>query len=153
MNKENKDRSKQIVRIINKDLFGHIQLCTALSKIQGIGYSFSNAVCNVLEFPKTKKIGTLEKEEIKKIEDVIKNPEKYKIPSYIFNRRKDMETGKDKHIITSDLKLTKEFDIKRLRKIKCYRGMRHSWGLPVRGQKTKGHFRKGKSMGVKKKKK
>jgi ribosomal protein S13 len=31
-------------------------------------------------------------------------------------------------------------------KIKSYRGLRLSVGLPVRGQRTKGHFRKGKSV-------
>ena len=30
--------------------------------------------------------------------------------------------------------------------------MRHAFGLPVRGQRTRGHFRKGKSVGVQKKK-
>ncbi|MCX8147635.1 MAG: 30S ribosomal protein S13, partial [Candidatus Woesearchaeota archaeon] len=42
-------------------------------------------------------------------------------------------------------------DIKRLKIIKCYRGIRHIEGLPVRGQRTKSNFRKnkGKVMGVK----
>jgi len=50
------------------------------------------------------------------------------------------------------LKLRKEFDIKRLKKVKSYRGMRHAFGLPVRGQRTRSHFRKGRSVGVQKKK-
>jgi small subunit ribosomal protein S13 len=33
--------------------------------------------------------------------------------------------------------------------MKCYRGIRHSAGQPVRGQKTRSHFRKNKSVGVK----
>ncbi|MDP2973690.1 MAG: 30S ribosomal protein S13, partial [Candidatus Diapherotrites archaeon] len=37
------------------------------------------------------------------------------------------------------------------KKIKCYKGIRHAAGLPVRGQNTKAHFRHGKSVGVKKK--
>ena len=36
---------------------------------------------------------------------------------------------------------TKEFDIKRLQKAKTYRGLRHAWGLPVRGQKTRSYFK------------
>ena len=43
-----------------------------------------------------------------------------------------------------------EYLLKRLREIKCYRGIRHSLGLPVRGQRTKAHFRKGKAVGVQK---
>ncbi len=62
-----------------------------------------------------------------------------------------METGKDKHLTGNELKLQKEFDIRFLKKIKCYRGMRHAYGLPVRGQRTRGNFRKGAAVGVMKK--
>ena len=94
-------------------------------------------------------------EEIDKLEDAIKNPSKNNIPSWLLNRRADPETNEDKHVITSDLRLQTEFDIKRLKKIKSYKGLRHAVGLPVRGQKTKSNFRKnkGKAMGVKRKKK
>ncbi|MDD5650977.1 MAG: 30S ribosomal protein S13, partial [Candidatus Nanoarchaeia archaeon] len=68
------------------------------------------------------------------------------------NRRKDPETGEDQHVISTDLKMKKDFDIKMMRKMKSYKGMRHSFGLPVRGQRTRAHFRHGKSLGVAKKK-
>ena len=82
----------------------------------------------------------------------MKNPD---VPIYLINRRNDFETGENKHLTTSDLDLKKEFDIKRLRKIKSYKGIRHAAKLPVRGQRTKSHFRKnrGKSGGIKKKEK
>ena len=53
----------------------------------------------------------------------------------------------------TDLELQTEFDIKRMKKIKSYKGVRHSAGQPVRGQRTKSHFRKNKakSGGIKKK--
>jgi small subunit ribosomal protein S13 len=53
------------------------------------------------------------------------------------------------------LELQKEFDIKRLKKIKSYRGFRHMSGLPCRGQRTKSNFRKNrrKGAGIKKKNK
>ena len=57
------------------------------------------------------------------------------------NRRLDIETGKTSHLYGADLEITKEFDIKRLKKIKSYKGIRHSFRLPVRGQRTKSHFR------------
>ena len=62
------------------------------------------------------------------------------------------ETGNDGHLLTSDLDFTKDNDIKRMRKIKSYRGNRHTRGLPVRGQRTRGSFRKGKTVGVSKRK-
>ena len=70
----------------------------------------------------------------------------------MMNRRKDYEDGKDKHLLTSSLDLQKELDIKRLKKIRSYRGLRHALGQPVRGQRTKSHFRKNKTVGVQKKK-
>ena len=143
---------KQIVRIINADIPGTKSVRQAIMMIPGVGSTYSAAVCNVLDLDFNRKTGSLADDEIKKIEDVIKNPKKYGIPSFIYNRQKDIETGEDKHIITSELKLTHEFDIKRLKRIKSYRGIRHSLGLPVRGQKTRSHFRKGKSVGVSKKK-
>ena len=40
-------------------------------------------------------------------------------------------------------------DIDKLKKIRCYRGVRHMQGLPVRGQRTRSSFRKsGKTVGV-----
>ena len=143
---------KQIIRIISSDILGGKQVYDALTKVQGVGYSLSSAICNVMNIDKYRKVGTLSQEEVKKIEDIIKNPIKYKLPAYLLNRRKDPDTGQDTQVIAADLKLTKEFDIKRLKRIKSYRGIRHALGLPVRGQKTRSHFRKGRSVGVQKKK-
>lgn len=142
---------RQIVRIINADITGEKGLYNALRKINGVSYSFSNAICNIMSLDKNKKVGSLTQEEIKKIEDIIKNPLKYNIPRFILNRRKDFDTGEDKHLIASDLKLITSFDIKRMRRIRCYKGVRHSQGLPVRGQRTRSHFRHGKTVGVRKK--
>ena len=48
--------------------------------------------------------------------------------------------------IEGDLRRRIAMNIKRLRDIKCYRGLRHRVGLPVRGQRTKtnARTRKGK---------
>ena len=129
---------KQIVRIIDADITGNKNIYSALRQVTGVSYSFANAICAVIGFDKSKKVGTLSQEDIKKIEEIIKNPSKYKIPSFLLNRRKDYDTGEDKHLIASDLKLITGFDVKRFKKIKSYRGIRHAMGLPVRGQKTKG---------------
>ncbi len=73
----------------------------------------------------------------------------------MLNRRKDVETGEDKHIVTTDINFVNDNDIKVMKMIRCYKGIRHSMGLPVRGQKTRSNFRKnkGKVMGVKRSKK
>ena len=99
-----------------------------------------------------RRIQDLSGEDIKAIEEGIKNAE---FPSFLKNRRKDLDSGDDLHLNGADLDLRKEFDIKRLRKIKSYKGARHGAGLPVRGQRTKSNFRKhrkkGGAVGVKKK--
>lgn len=147
------EKTKHIIRVAATDLEGHKPLKQALQKVKGISHSFSNAVCYATKIDKKKKAGDLTKQEVEKIEDAIKNPDKYKIPSWILNREKDYETNQDKHLTNVELKLQKEFDVKRLRKIKSYRGLRHAVGLPVRGQRTRSNFRKGKAIGVTKKKK
>jgi len=144
---------KQIVRIANADIAGNRGVLFALSKIYGVSHNFSNSVCNYLNINKLKPIGSFSDEEIKKIEDIIKNPTKYNFPNFLLNRKKDPETGENRHLLGSELKLRKEFDIKRLKTIKSYKGIRHALGLPVRGQSTRSHFRKGKVVGVKKPKK
>ncbi len=146
------NKIEYIVRIMNTNLDGNKPIYHALNKIHGISYSFANIICNVLDLDKTKKAGIMSQEEIKSIEDVIKNPAKYNIPSWLFNRRKDYDTGKDMHLVTSELDLRHDFDIKNLKKIKSYRGIRHSMGLPTRGQRTRAHFRKGAAIGVHRKK-
>ena len=144
---------KQIVRIVNSDINGTTKLFFALTKIYGVSYNFSNAVCTYLNLDKLKPVGNLTEEEIKKIEDVVKNPLKHNFPTFMLNRRKDIETGEDKHLLGPDLKLRKDFDIKRMKNVISYKGIRHALGLPVRGQSTRSHFHKGKSLGVKKPKK
>ncbi len=143
-------REERLVRILSKDIEGKMKVYPGLTKIKGVSWAFSNAVCKTLKIDKNKTIGTLTEEEIQKISDFIKNP---KLPEYILNRRKDIETGDDKHLTGTDLDLRKDFDIKKLKKIKSYRGLRHTAGLPTRGQRTKAHFRhnRKKGSGIKKK--
>ncbi len=142
---------KHLVRIANTDLDGNKPLYYSLKKIKGIGFIFANAVLSVTKLEKKKKTGYLSDEEVKLLDDIIKNPLKYKIPSWLYNRKKDVEMGNDMHLTGADLDFYKDNDIKMMKKIKCYKGVRHIYGLPVRGQRTKSNFRKnkGKVMGVK----
>ena len=157
MQKENKPKDvKYFVRIANTDLVGSKSIYHALRKIKGVSFMFANAICSVTNIEKSKKAGTLSESEIKKIDEVLKNPLKSNLKSWLFNRKKDYDSGENKHLLTSDLDFTKEFDIRRLQKIKSNKGLRHAWGLPLRGQKTKSNFRKNKrkgALGVKRKNK
>ena len=140
-----------LVRVLGKDIRGDNKLGSALTKISGISWTLGNAVCKILKLDRNKRIQDVDKESMSKIEEFIKNPT---VPSFLKNRQKDRESGEDKHVSGADLKLRKEFDIKRLKKMRSYKGIRHSANLPVRGQRTKGNFRRnrGKSVAATKKK-
>ena len=153
MTEEQKQELKYFVRIANTDLDGNKQIGNSLIKIKGISFMFSNAICNAAGIQKTKKTGYLSDEDVAKIDDILKEPSKYKLPSWLFNRKKDPEDNQDKHLSGTSLTFTQDNDIKMMKKMKSYKGIRHSLGLPVRGQRTRSNFRrnKGKVMGVKRK--
>lgn len=144
-----KQEFRHFVRVANTDLLGSKPIIRALTKIQGIGPSISSIICVQSNIQKSKKAGVLEQNEIEALEKSIREMD---TPVWIKNRPKDPETGEDRHIMTTDLVFTKDNDIKLMKKIKSYKGLRHAWRLPVRGQRTKSNFRKGTSMGVVKKK-
>ncbi|MBT3303840.1 30S ribosomal protein S13 [Candidatus Woesearchaeota archaeon] len=149
-----KEQMQNLIRVANADLKTGSSLFVGLTKINGVSFMFANAICKVLDLKKSMKVSELDDATITRIEQVIENPLKFNFPNWLLNRRRDPETGEDMHISLSDVKFVKENDIKLMKKIKSYRGMRHQWGLPVRGQRTKSNFRrnKGKAMGVKRKK-
>jgi len=144
---EKNDNFNYIVRIANADLDGKKSVYYAMKKIKGISYALSGAACRLAGVDLNKKTGYLEDSEIKKLTEVIENPGKFGVPIWAFNRRKDPETGEDKHLLGGDLQFTQENDVKMMKKMKSYRGMRHAAGLPTRGQRTKSNFRKSKSRG------
>lgn len=143
--------AKSIVRIATTDIPGESTVYAGLTKIKGISWSFSNALCISLGLDRKRKISSLTESEIEKIINFIKKPNNLR--PFLLNRRKDIETGLDRHLITSDLDLQREFDIRRLKQIRSYKGWRHAMGQPVRGQRTRSHFRTGRSVGVQKAKK
>ena len=136
---EKKVESARLVRILQKDISGEKKVYPGLTNIKGICWAFSGAICKKLKINKNKTIQELTEKEIEGITEFVKHPS---LPKFLLNRRKDIDTGNDEHLHGSDLTLRHEFDIKRLKKIKSYRGTRHANGLPVRGQRTKSHFRK-----------
>ncbi len=148
---------RHLVRVANTDLDGNKPIMYALRKIKGVGFMFSNMVCSIAGVNKNQKAGTLSNPEVAKLDEVITDPLNHGAPEWMVNRRRDLETGEAKHVLTSDLDFEKQGDYKRLQKIKSYRGLRLHAGLPVRGQRTKSNFRrskrKGGSLGVKRKKK
>jgi ribosomal protein S13 len=81
--------------------------------------------------------GELTNEEIDKIITVIQHPRQFKIPNWMLNRQKDIRDGKFSQVFSNALDSKLRDDLERLKKIRAHRGLRHFWGLRVRGQHTK----------------
>jgi small subunit ribosomal protein S13 len=139
------------LRIIDTDVDGTLKVSHALSKVKGIGLNLTNAILKKAGVSVDKRAGFLTEVEIERMEEIIKDPVRHGIPSWLLNRRKDPEAGKDGHLISADLVLRNKTDIEQMKIIKSWRGYRHAYGLKVRGQRTKTTGRAGKALGVKKK--
>ncbi len=144
---------RHIVRIANTDLKGEKQARLALRKIKGVGESLSEALCKVAGVDPSQKMGDIDPKFDEVLTRVILEPEANGVPTWMLNRRKDPETGADHHLLGGDIDFTVDNDIKTQRKLKSYRGVRHAVGLPVRGQRTQGNFRRNKGKAAVKKKK
>ncbi len=144
---------KYIVRIAGTDIDGRLKVAYGLSEIKGVGYNLALAMCRLLGIDPEKRIGFLTDAEIRKIESALSDPVKIGLPGWMLNRRKDYDTGNDRHLIGADLIFVVRQDIEREKKIKSWRGIRHALGLKVRGQRTATTGRTGITVGVRRRKK
>ncbi|MDI6819353.1 MAG: 30S ribosomal protein S13 [Candidatus Hodarchaeaceae archaeon] len=142
---------KHIVRIAGKDLAGEKRVQLALADLKGVSVAFARSVAYAAEVDPFTKLGDLSREQVRRLEDVIRRPGEHGIPGWMLNRRKDFETGKDLHLLGADIDMAVQTDIGRERRIRSRRGIRHELGLPVRGQRTRTTGRKGMTVGVKRK--
>lgn len=144
------DDFKYIVRISNTDIDGDKKLLHGLTSIKGIGIHISSLIIDNTGFDPNKKVGKLSDSEVEKIQQTVDRITEL-APVWMLNHRKDYETGEDIHLIGSEIDLKLRDEINIMKKIRCYRGIRHESGLPVRGQRTRGNNRRGLSLGVSKK--
>lgn len=152
---EDKDL-RLIVRILNKDLNGRLPIARALLGMRGISQRLAHMIASSFE-KKTgigsgERIGKIPEAMDRELEGIIQNPQGHGIPEWALNRQKDPETGHTRHLAESDLQFFLRNDLQRMGKMKSYKGLRHAWGLTVRGQRTKStHRGKGAVVGVIKK--
>jgi small subunit ribosomal protein S13 len=133
---------------MSNDIPGAKKTIVGLTQIKGIGGMFAKAMINLLKISPNSSIGYLTDEQVKSIEKIIKDPTASNFPKWFLNRQKDLETGEDVHLITSDITLSVRNDIERARSTNSWRGYRHMFGLKVRGQRTRCTGRKGGAVGV-----
>ncbi len=139
---------KTLLRVANTDLDASKNIVTGIKGIKGVNHTLANAVMKVTGLDPHRKINSLDPAEIQKIEEVIRNPSSFGIPNFMLNRIKDPNTGKDIHLSGADVFTAAKFDVQKHVDIKSYRGWRHMLGQPVRGQRTRSHFRLGRVVGV-----
>jgi small subunit ribosomal protein S13 len=148
---EEKEEFRHIVRILDTDLDGKRGVVYSLCGIKGIGRRVAKVIVISAGIDSKVKMGDLTDDEIEHLKGAINTAEK-RLPYWMLNRRKDLLSGEDKHIMGSDQMLQLREDINLLRKIRSYRGIRHERGLKARGQRTKSTGRKGLVVGVIRKK-
>jgi len=146
----NEGEFRYILRILNTNIDGKQKVAYALTAIKGIGRRFANLVCKKAEVDLGKRAGQLTDEEVDRIVTIIQNPRQFKIPDWFLNRRKDIRDGKYQQLVSNNLDFKLREDLDRMRKVRLHRGLRHFWGIRVRGQKTKTTGRHGKTVGVSK---
>ncbi|UCE15427.1 MAG: 30S ribosomal protein S13 [Candidatus Bathyarchaeota archaeon] len=142
---------RHIIRIAGADLDGTKKVGYALTGVKGIGLRLANVIVQKTGVNPQVRLGFLPEADVEKIEEILKNPAKYGLPNWLLNRQKDRVSGKNIHLIGPDLTLQVKSDIDEMKKMRSWKGFRHSHGLKVRGQRTKTTGRKAKAVGVKRK--
>ena len=133
---------------MGNDIPGERKILLGLTQIKGIGYNFATAILDTLKINTNSNIGNLSDSDVQAIEKLISDPVGGNFPTWFLNRRKDIETGANLHLLTSDIPFTLRNDIERERITASWRGYRHLNGLKVRGQRTRTTGRKGGAVGV-----
>merc|ERR1712152_128165 len=123
---------QHILRVLNTNIDGKTSIMFAMGSIKGIGRRYANICLKKADIPLNRRAGELSEEEVERLITIVQNPRQYKIPDCFLNKLRE--------------------DLERLKKIRAHRGLRHYWGLRVRGQHTKTTGHKGKTVGVSKKK-
>ena len=107
------------MRVLNVNIPDNKPIFVSLSYLYGIGQSLARRILNTANIDQNKKAKELTTEELNRLQTIIEN--NYKIEG--------------------DLRREIQGNIRRLKDINCYRGIRHSRRLPVRGQRTKTNSR------------
>jgi len=138
---------RYIVRLVNTDLAGDRRVQIALQGVKGIGPRISQYVVRAANLDPRAYIGNLSNDEFARLDKVLGSLAEL-APEFMLNRRNDWESGTDTHLFGQDVEVRRTDDINLLKKIRCYKGVRHDSGLPVRGQSTRHNGRVGLTVGV-----
>jgi small subunit ribosomal protein S13 len=108
-----------MIRIAGVNLPDNKRIEIALTYIYGIGPSASGKILDTLKIDRNIRAKDITAEQANKLREEIEK----------------------KHRVEGELRHEIKTNIRRLKEIGCYRGIRHQKGLPVRGQRTKTNTR------------
>ena len=122
-----------MARLAGVDLPREKRVEIGLTYIFGIGLTSSKKILEKTGINPDTRVKDLTDDDVAKLREVIEN----------------------EYTVEGDLRRNIAYDIKRMKDIGCYRGIRHRKGLPVRGQRTKtnARTRKGPAKTIANKKK
>ncbi len=113
------DIEDMAVRIAGVNIPNDKRIEIALTYIHGIGRARSNKILADAKVNKDIRVKDLKETEVNMLREIVEK----------------------KYTVEGDLRRDVQSNIKRLREIGCYRGLRHAKHLPVRGQRTKTNSR------------
>ena len=120
---------ENLIRILGNDIPGEKKTLIGLTQIRGIGYMFANSILQILKINPDSRIGTLSSDQVSLIEKMIQDPKSQNFPIWFLNRQKDIETGDDLHLLTSDIAFNLRNDVEREKGVFSWRGYRNMYGL------------------------
>lgn len=150
--KTDADELKHIVRILNTDLEGKRQVHMALEAIEGVGRRTARIFAEKAKVDPYATLGRLPDDQIEALKKVIEQEATQVLPVWMMNRREDIGTGTNRHVMGMDLTMAVREDLDLMKKMRSYKGIRHERGLRVRGQRTRSTGRTGAIVGVSRKK-
>lgn len=139
---------QHIIRVLNTNLNGTVKAPFALTAVRGVGRRFATLACKKAEVNVHKRAGELTAAELEQLMVIVANPRTFKVPDWFLNRQRDPKDGTSSQVTSSQLDTKARDDLERLKKIRNHRGLRHYWGLRVKGQHTKTTGRRGRTVGV-----
>jgi small subunit ribosomal protein S13 len=148
---QQEEEIKYFVRVSNTDLDGTKKVIVALTGIKGVGRHTAGVIARLANVNEKDIMGKLDDAHVDRLREAVENYGTI-VPAWMVNRPKDVYTGENKHLFGADVIMARDEDINLMRKIRCYRGIRHETGQKVRGQRTKSTGRTGSTVGVRRKK-
>lgn len=103
-----------MARIAGVNIPTNKRVVIGLTYIHGIGSAKAKEICDKVGIPAERRVNELSDADVIQIRETI-----------------DAD-----YLVEGDLRRETAMNIKRLMDLKCYRGLRHRRGLPVRGQRT-----------------